>query len=152
VVEAGRVVEWLLIVVIFAVIPFLLTMRPGGRWERVAQWALERLQPVEAFDDLAAELYQAARRERLRADLYRVEQLLLTDAAKSATRQLGNRMAYDQLRHELEESSRLAPTWAVATPVPRSNDYRPSVRVDAVGSGASRSGSRVEVLEVRWRG
>ena len=57
-----------------------------GRPEHTPEWELEH-----------AELWLMARRKQLTEDLHRIEQLLLHDATMSATRQLGNRLAREQL-------------------------------------------------------
>ena len=57
-----------------------------GRPEHTPEWELEH-----------AELWLMARRKQLTEDLHRIEQLLLHDARMSGTRQLGNRLAREQL-------------------------------------------------------
>ena len=50
-----------------------------------------------------------ARRKQLTEDLRRIEQLLLHDASMSATRQLGNRLAREQLLASLARIPDLVP-------------------------------------------
>lgn len=57
-----------------------------GRPEHSPAWELEH-----------AELWLMARRRQLTEDLRRIERLLVHDETMSATRQLGNRLARDQL-------------------------------------------------------
>ena len=65
----------------------------------------ELRQPPEV-DPLADDLAKALRREKLRADVRRLERILATDESMSACRQLGNRIAYDWLIRELDKSTR----------------------------------------------
>ena len=107
-----------------------------GRPEHTPEWELEH-----------AELWLMARRKRLTEDLRRVEQLLLHDASMSATRQLGNRLAREQLLVSLARIPDLLPgrdRYSAYEPVP----YDLSAPSPAL---ASRTAS-VEVLDVSgWR-
>lgn len=89
------------------------------------------------------------RGDRLRADVRRVERLLVVDATMPATRQMGNRIAYEWLLRELdryrgEVADRLPEAWNLAgdAPVTRSlgapSTHRPAV-------------PQVEVLEIGRR-
>lgn len=69
-----------------------------GRPEHTAEWEREH-----------TELWLMARRRQLLADLRRIESLLLHDDTMSATRQLGNRLARDQLRASLARIPDLLP-------------------------------------------
>lgn len=69
-----------------------------GRAEHTPEWEREH-----------AELWLMARRRRLTADLHRIESLLLHDDWMSATRQLGNRLARDQLVASLARIPDLLP-------------------------------------------
>lgn len=94
------VVDVLIAVVLFALTLVLAHERPRtwlfeacraaavryGRPEHTPAWELEH-----------AELWLMARRQQLTRDLHRIERLLLHDETMSATRQLGNRLARDQL-------------------------------------------------------
>ncbi|MDN5763818.1 MAG: hypothetical protein L0H41_16060 [Microlunatus sp.] len=95
-----------------------------------------------------AELWLMARRRQLRQDLVRVERLMLTDHGMSATRQLGNRLARDQLLADLRRIPDLLPghdRFAVVDPSPFT---RPQAS-DRIGPRpAMASTSTVEVLEV----
>ncbi len=80
-----------------------------GRPEHTADWELEH-----------AELWLMARRKQLTEDLRRIEQLLLHDASMSATRQLGNRLAREQLLVSLARIPDLVPgrdRWYAYEPV-----------------------------------
>ncbi len=101
-----------LIVVGMLIAMRLLALHPGVRaaagramrrlGERVVDW----LRQEPEIDPLADDLAKALRREKLRADVRRLERLLATDESMSACRQLGNRIAYDWLLRELDKSNR----------------------------------------------
>jgi hypothetical protein len=105
--DLSALVYWLIVVAMLIVVP-LGVRSLATRWHcgaRIAQLsarAVERLTPAPEKDQLADDLYQVIRRERLRADLARLRRILATDSAMSATRQLGNRLAHDWLLRELE--------------------------------------------------
>ena len=107
-----------------------------GRPEHTPEWELEH-----------AELWVMARRKQLIEDLRRVEQLLLHDATMSATRQLGNRLAREQLLVSLARIPDVLPgrdRYSAYEPVP----YESSAPSPALASRAA----SVEVLDVSgWR-
>ncbi len=105
-----------------------------GRPEHTPEWERDH-----------AELWLMARRQRLLADLRRIESLLLHDETMSATRQLGNRLAREQLLASLARIPDLLPAQD------RSFRYEPAVcpAYEAVASPAlTTRGSSVEVLDV----
>lgn len=109
---------WLVLAGFFAV-PLLLTQpavrRACAPWlSRLAEWALAQVEPVAEPDPMAADLFRAIRRERLRADIARLQVLLATDMSMSATRQLGNRLAHEWLLRDLRELGGAAPEVAAA--------------------------------------
>ena len=102
---------WLIGIGVFVVLVLLLRLAIVrgviGRWlkpvgERLAEW----VNPPPPFDPVADDLAKALRRERLQADVRRLQHLLATDEWMSATRQMGNRLAYDWLVRELDRSTR----------------------------------------------
>jgi hypothetical protein len=107
-----------------------------GRPEHTPEWELEH-----------AELWLMARRKQLSEDLARIERLLLHDASMSATRQLGNRLARDQLLVSLARIPDVLPgrdRSFVYEPLP----YETSAASPALG----RRAASVEVLDVGgWR-
>ena len=70
--------------------------------ERLAEW----VNPPPPFDPVADDLARALRQERLQADVRRLQRLMATDEWMSATRQIGNRLAYEWLVRELDKSTR----------------------------------------------
>lgn len=121
----------------------LLTTRPavrvlGPRVRRLGRWAWDRLNPEEEVDPDVAELRLIQRRQQLDVHLARVRRLVATDEAMSATRQIGNRLAYAGL---LREIARLPDPDPAPAPAPAPS----SVRYD------HRRRSNVEVLEIGWR-
>ena len=125
---------------------------PLGRWfERV----VASLEPEDEPDPFLEAVRAQMRRERLVADVERLRRLLTRDMAMSATRQLGNRIAYASLVAELE-SLRGAPTGfdlgpvglpsAASVPVSRWED---DLVVSAPAGWASRDdGQRAPAVEV----
>jgi hypothetical protein len=94
------VVDLLIIAVVFALAVMLTYPRPRGWLLAGAQAFVARYGRPEhtpAWEQEHAELWLMARRKRLVEDLSRIERLLLHDEHMSATRQLGNRLARDQL-------------------------------------------------------
>ena len=107
-----------------------------GRPEHTPEWELEH-----------AELWLMARRKQLSEDLARIERLLLHDASMSATRQLGNRLARDQLLVSLARIPDVLPGRD------RSFVYEPlPYETSAPSPALSRRAASVEVLDVGgWR-
>lgn len=118
---------------------------------RLGRWLLERLERVEEIDPVTEDLARAVRRERLRRDVDRLQHLLATDAWMSATRQLGNRLAYDWLVRELNgarDPQRPTPTAAaVSVSVPS----RRSAESTYVASPGGHHQGTVETLDLGWR-
>jgi hypothetical protein len=113
---------------------------------------VDRLSRPGDLDREAVELSQVLRRQRLCADLRRVEHLIATDTWMSATRQLGNRLAYEQLVDDLKHTPDVLPAipgmseinnWTAST----STD-QPAIPITGYGS---RSAAKIEILEIGWR-
>jgi hypothetical protein len=119
---------------------------------RVGEWAAAHRQQTEEWDDPEEQqLWLIERRRKLYADLRRIEHLLATDEWMSATRQRGNRMAYDRLVDDLRRIPDVFPTilqtqtfdpWAEPT-----TDVRFS---GLLTNGSTTQGRTVEVLELGW--
>jgi hypothetical protein len=93
------------------------------------------------------------RRDRLVADVQRLQRIVATDMGMSATRQLGNRLAYDQLLRELREIADLpAAVPAVALTGPDRWSVPASVPARGPATGSDwRPLGKVETLEIGWR-
>ncbi|MCE3277133.1 MAG: hypothetical protein K0R13_2988 [Propionibacteriaceae bacterium] len=113
---------------------------------------LDRLSRPHDVDQEADELWRAARRQQLCADLRRVEHLIATDTWMSATRQLGNRLAYEQLLDDLKHTPDVLP------PIPgmsEINSWTPATStaepvIPDTGYG-TRNAPKIEILEIGWR-
>jgi hypothetical protein len=113
----------------------------------VRDWATAHFERAEVRDRDEDELWLMERRRKLCADLRRVEHLIATDTWMSATRQRGNRLAYDQLVDDLRHIPDVSPTffetfgsWDESTIEPQSS----WLSVD----GFSPQPRTVEVLEI----
>jgi len=91
------------------------------------------------------------RRLRLGADLRRVELLLRTDMTKSATRQLGNRLAYEQLLDDLRRLPEAEPAMAAAAVLSSWHGAAGEVSSQFVRAGDSAGSPVVEILEIGWQ-
>lgn len=120
-IDYSELTSWLVVVVVLLAIPLVSTRRlASGRFasERMSAlgaWAVERLTPAPEVDQLADDLYRVIRRERLRSDILRLRRILATDMDMSATRQLGNRIAYEWLLRELNGLRAPSPAGATAS-------------------------------------
>jgi hypothetical protein len=149
VVDTAQFSAWLVVALLFVVGGVLLSRVDGRleilaqRWEQFSGW-LEALGRTEEEEDelfVQAEMRRLAREERLYADLGRLQHLLATDTYMSATRQLGNRIAYAQLVVEVGSLGRQQ------RPAPP--DHRWAIeRTDTVPAGRN---SGPETLDIRWR-
>lgn len=150
--------SWLIVFALFVAIPFFVTYRPFlrralGDWlSRLGAWAMDQLEPASEYDQLADDLYTFRRRERLHSDIQRLQRIIATDMSMSATRQLGNRLAYDWLLRELETSREPSQPFVATGAV---NSWNSPVRpVHPAGPDSGRGSQRapnVEILEIGWR-
>lgn len=140
------------------VIARLLWLHPGFR-----RWAMPRLEllgtrllallnPDPEVDPFTEELYRVMRRERLEADLQRLRRLLATDMSMSATRQIGNRLAYDWVLREYDRNRREEPAEPLGQ-YASSHAATPTTdaRRDLTFSPSWQRPSTVEVLDIGWR-
>ena len=144
---------------LFVVVALLLRIPPiqrasARRLRQLGEWTASRVEQVPETDPEASEVFLAFRRERLRADLARLQRLLVTDTAMSATRQLGNRLAYEWVKRDLQA----LPGPTLPGPTSLVIDSAPDPWVSTtVGAAESRSGQdwrrapTVEVLEIGWK-
>jgi hypothetical protein len=123
----------------------------GQLAERFDDWWTGHRTRTEERDRDEEEVWLMHRRHKLCADLRRVEHLLATDMWMSATRQLGNRLAYQQLLDELRRTPDVFPT---IPQLQRFDSYdEPTVEPRSWGlasHGLSGQPRTVEILEIRW--
>jgi len=119
---------------------------------RLGSAILDRFSRPDDVDQEADELWRAARRQQLCADLRRVEHLIATDTWMSATRQLGNRLAYEQLLDDLKHTPDVLPQIPGMSEI---NSWTPATATTEpatpnTGYG-SRNAPKIEILEIGWR-
>jgi hypothetical protein len=146
----------LVIIAILFVIAVLMTRDRPRAWllARGSDFAERHARPEHTPEwELAhAELWLMARRRQLNQDLRRIDQLLLHDAGMSATRQLGNRLARQQLLVSLAQIPDVLPgrdRYSAYEP----ESYEP-VSYELAAPSPATAGRRasVEVLDVSgWR-
>ncbi len=111
--------QWLVVVLVFVGVPLLsrpAVLRACGRLvERLDQWTKARAARKFPVDPEQEALWLWSKRCRLCAARDRIARLLVWDEGMSATRQLGNRIAYDQV---LEELSRIPDVFPGGAPRP----------------------------------
>jgi hypothetical protein len=163
---------WLILVLLFVVVPAL--SRPSvlrllaQLAEATREWSDARAARRTPVDEEAERLRVWSQRCRLGAALDRIEHLLATDSWMSGTRQMGNRMAYDQLVAELgrlpdvfppRQDSPFVDVWADPYPTRRrrsapdrwdEKDRAPAWSAALPATNPSRPG-QVEVLDIGWR-
>ena len=148
---------WLIVTCCVAGLPLLPRLLPlarrlfGPRLGRLGVQTLERLRPPPEVDQLAEDLARVLRRERLRKDLARVRRLVATDEAMSATRQLGNRLAYNWLVRELQSIPGPSQPSFDSGDLDRWQDFAP-LQPQAVASAyQGQRPPEVEILELGWK-
>lgn len=148
--------SWVLVAFLFVGLPLLLDGRllHHPAVARPLAWVgtqvLPRLCQPEPLDQDAVDLADAVRREELAAHLARLRRLIATDEHMSATRQIGNRIAYEQVRqlaHDFECSRpdpyglAMAGEGGLGLACRRVLPPRPDRRPDSV----------VETIDLGWR-
>lgn len=113
----------------------------------VRDWATAHFERSEVRDHDEDELWLMERRRKLCADLRRVEHLIATDTWMSATRQRGNRIAYDRLVDDLRHTPDVTP--AIFETFGSSGEFtiEPQSRW-LTNDGSWRQPRTVEVLEI----
>lgn len=110
----------------------------GPSFRRLATWGIDHLNRPEEIDPEVEEMMLIRRRQQLEGHVERLRRLLATDMGMSATRQIGNRMAYAWLLDELQRTPILLPMMVPTRSV-------------SLTSHDSRRGSTVEILDIGWR-
>ena len=116
---------------------------------RVGEWAAAHWQQTDEWDPEEQQLWQLERRRKLCADLRRVEHLLATDEWMSATRQRGNRIAYDRLVDDLRHTPDVFPTIFQTQTFGRWEEPATYPRLTGLlDNGSATQRRTVEVLEI----
>jgi hypothetical protein len=113
----------------------------------VRDWATAHFERAELRDSDEDELWLMERRRRLCADLRRVEHLIATDTWMSATRQRGNRIAYDRLVDDLRHTPDVSPAIFQTFGSSEESIIEPRSRW-LTDDGSWRQPRTVEVLEI----
>ena len=144
--------DGLVLIALMLAIPLLAKPFVRKHISRLGGVILESLSQPRDFDREAEELSRVLRRQQLCADLRRVEHLIATDTWMSATRQLGNRLAYEQLLDDLRHTPDVLPaipgmseinSWTTSA-----STVEPAIPVTGY---ATRSAPKIEILEIGWR-
>ena len=157
-------VTWLVVAAALITIPLVAAnpeetqRRLGPRVMGLLERAAARLRPEDEPDPLAEALRAQLRREKLVADVQRLRRLVANDMHMSATRQLGNRIAYASLVAELEALREAPPTYAwtdagltaaASVPVPQwQDDLVLSAPTPRLPRDSGQRAPAVEVLEL----
>ena len=154
-IDLDRLGQWLVVVGLLIGIPLLAKPFARGvsrRLIRLGALAVDRLRPAPEFDQLADDLSLVVRRGKLHADIRRLQRILATDMSMSATRQMGNRLAYAWLLRELE---RIRDPWQPTLNDGAINSWNDSAlpiqRRDLRSSHDSQRAPNVEILDIRWK-
>lgn len=149
------VLDLAFIVVVFVVAGTMTHERPrvwlvSGVQGLAVRWA--RPEHTPAWELEHAELWLMARRRQLTEDLRRIERLLRHDETMSATRQLGNRLARDQLIASLARIPDVLPGRDRYADPTGDRSPRPAYDVAASSPALAGRSRSVEVLDVGgWR-
>jgi hypothetical protein len=156
VIDVLQLGEWVAAFGVLLCIPML--AQPASRrllaplLERFTDWAKKRAALLEDAGETEMTRWLAyERRLRLGADLRRVELLLRTDMGRSATRQLGNRLAYEQLLDDLRRLPEVEPALAGASLLPSPYGASDEFSHRFVRDGSSAGAPVVEILEIGRR-
>jgi hypothetical protein len=144
--------DWLVLFALILALPLLARPFIRRQLSRLGGVIFDRLSRPAELDREAEELWSVLRRERLCADLRRVEHLIATDTWMSATRQLGNRLAYAQLLDDLKHTPDVLPAVSGFGEVDGWTAFPPTVEpAFPSASYASRNAPKIEILEIGWR-
>jgi hypothetical protein len=148
--DPHHVVGWPLVIGLFIVLPLLSRrsvrnfLRPS--MTRLGSWTMAQLRPGGDSDEEADDLSKVLRRQQLYGEVQRLQRILATDESMSATRQIANRIAYRQLRHELQNTPDVYAAMPDHVTATRWNPSTLSPRPER-----SHVAPTVEILEIGWR-
>ena len=148
--DLQHLVGWLLVIGLFIVLPLLSRrsvrnfLRPP--MIRLGSWTMAQLRPGGDPDEEADDLSNVVRRQRLCAEVQRLQRILATDESMSATRQIANRLAYRQLLRELEITPDVYAEMPDHLTATRWNPSTLSPRPER-----SHVAPTVEILEIGWQ-
>ena len=107
---------------------------------------------ADEFDHFPDRWSALIRRERLIADVQRLQRIVATDMTMSAVRQLGNRIAYNQLLLELRDTPDLPVQAPAVSAFDRWDASQPPLPARRGTTGGDwRPLGQVETLEIGWR-
>jgi hypothetical protein len=107
---------------------------------------------ADEFDHFPDRWSALIRRERLVADVQRLQRIVATDMTMSAVRQIGNRIAYNQLLLELRDTPDLPVQAPAVSAFNRWETSQQPVTARRAGPGGDwRPLGKVETLEIGWR-
>lgn len=157
-IEFRELGSWLIVAAFFVAILLLTHRRPFARriasklLSRLGAWAMDRARPEPEFDQLADDLSKVLRRERLRADIERLQRVIATDMSMSATRQLGNRLAYEWVLRDLANlrggPEHVADDGAINNWI---DSPRPLHSTGLISSQDTQRTPKVETIDIGWR-
>jgi hypothetical protein len=144
--------NWLVLFALILALPLLGRPFIRKQLSRLGGVIFDRLSRPAELDREAEELWNVLRRERLCADLRRVEHLIATDMWMSATRQRGNRLAYlqllDDLKHTPDVPSAIYGTSTADSWTASASLVQPAI---PIAGYASQNAPKIEILEIGWR-
>jgi hypothetical protein len=144
--------DWFGLFALILALPLLAKPFVRKQLSRLGGVVLDRLSRPPDLDREADELSRVLRRQRLCADLRRVEHLIATDMWMSATRQLGNRLAYVQLLDDLKHTPDVLPAISGISTVDSWTASSSTVQPAIPNAGyGSRNAPKIEILEIGWR-
>jgi len=154
VIDLHQLRDWIAVVSLFIGTP-VLSLRPvqrflGRQLRRCAAAVWARVRPWCEVECEASAWSTVLQRQRLCTHLERLKGVLATDMSMSATRQIGNRLAYASLLHDLENMPAVfasAPNGGLESARTVPAPTAPTIRISARGAGSTRT---VEVLELGW--
>jgi hypothetical protein len=124
----------------------------GDSLSRLSEPEVDPIAGADEFDHFPDRWSALMRRERLLADVRRLQRIVATDMTMSAVRQIGNRIAYNQLLIELRDTPDLPVQVPAVAAFDRWDTVPQPVATRRAAPGADwRPLGKVETLEIGWR-